>query len=371
MNRFFVIILTWLSASTCFAQAAALSKYHHYVSENHVRATIDLVVQGTKAQGWIYINDAKGFKQTYEVLGSFNIQTKEIVLALANDAKKMIFKGLQKDKGRVEGTFFGRGEASNFQLALEEDYPLGSVSITAISSNESRSLFNMKNSPIASFSVLYPELGTEVSPQIKNKITTSFRKTYSDSVGSAVNSMAFIQQITSDYFQDYFDMNREAYNPEFSAATFSWEKQFGFEVGRNDGGVLSLGFTTYAFTGGAHGMQVNSVQNFDLVTGKSIELQNLIDSVKFKQLEEIVTTNLKKELKLKAEDSLKGKGYFENSIQPTNNVWMLNDGLLFVYNAYEIAPYSYGRTQIFVGYEQLKDLLIETAVAKKVCNCID
>jgi hypothetical protein len=371
MNRVLTLVLLWLSISVCFAQGTAISKYYHFVAENPVKATIDLLVQGTKAQGWIYINDYKGFKQTYEVVGSFNILTKEVNLASTKDSKILVFKGLLKEKARVEGTFFGRGEASNFQIGLEEDYPLGSVSITAISSNESRSLLNMKNSPVASFSILYPELGSEVNPQTKTKITNSFKKTYADSIDASSTSKAFLQQITTSYFQDYFDMNREAYNPEFSAATFSWEKKYGFEVGRNEGGVLSLGFTTYAFTGGAHGMQVNSVQNFDLVTGKAIELHSIIDSTKFKQLAEIITTNLKKERNLQAEDSLKSQGFFVNNIHPSTNVWMLNEGLLFVYNAYEIAPYSFGRTQIFVGYDQVKQLLSETAVVKKICNCIE
>mgnify|MGYP001805983742 CR=1 FL=1 len=371
MKRYLALVIFWLSASVSFAQGPAISKYYHFVAENPIKATIDLVVQGTNAQGWIYIDDYKGFKQTYQVVGSFNNLTKDVSLKLSNETKSIIFNGLLKSKGRVEGTFSGRVEASSLQLALEEDYPLGSVSINTISSNESRSLFNMKNSPIASFSILYPELGDEVNTQSKSMIANCIRKIFSDSINASVNPKAFIQQITARYFQDYFDMNREAYNPEFSTATFSWEKKYGFEVGRNDGGVLCLGFSTYAFTGGAHGMQVNTVQNFDLVTGKSIELQNIIDTARFNQLTEILTLKLKKDLNLKLEDSLQNHGYFTNSITPTTNVWMLQDGLLFVYNPYEIAPYSFGRTQIFVGYDQVKHLLAETAVVKKVCNCLE
>jgi hypothetical protein len=353
------------------AQTPQSARYYHFISEIPVKTTIDILIKDSKVQGWVFMNGLKGPIQSIEVEGNYNSFTKVLNLYSSKDDKVLIFNGLIKEKGRLEGLLAGRGEAASTKIALDEDYPLGSVGLTPILYNESRSLFNMKNSPIASISIQYPELGNEVSPQIKTKMANRFKSIYTDSTLEFSTAKGFIQHIASVYFNDYFEMNREAYNPEFSAATFSWEKIFSFSVGRNNGNVLSLGFTTYAFTGGAHGMQVNTVQNFDLVTGKAIELADMVDTSNYKELETILTNALKKELNLQLQDSLSNHGFFVNSISPLANVWMLNEGLVFVYNPYEIAPYSFGSTKVSVPYTEIKHLLRDNAVVKKVCNCLD
>ncbi|MBQ5731230.1 MAG: DUF3298 domain-containing protein, partial [Bacteroidaceae bacterium] len=44
-------------------------------------------------------------------------------------------------------------------------------------------------------------------------------------------------------------------------------------------------------------------------------------------------------------------------LYPTENFRLSPDSIIFVYNSYEIAPYSMGRTRIALGYNQIENLI--------------
>ncbi|HEY9114603.1 MAG TPA: RsiV family protein, partial [Bacteroidales bacterium] len=46
-----------------------------------------------------------------------------------------------------------------------------------------------------------------------------------------------------------------------------------------------------------------------------------------------------------------------DSISPNRNIYVNGNGIGFLYNSYEIAPYSTGATNVFLEFSQIKDLL--------------
>jgi hypothetical protein len=62
-------------------------------------------------------------------------------------------------------------------------------------------------------------------------------------------------------------------------------------------------------------------------------------------------------LKLPGTGKLTDSGYFVDEIKPNENFYVTGEGVGFVYNHYEIAPYSFGATDIFLTKEGLKEIL--------------
>ena len=61
---------------------------------------------------------------------------------------------------------------------------------------------------------------------------------------------------------------------------------------------------------------------------------------------------------VKTIDDLKAKNYlFSMDMFPSENFILDSDEITFIYNAYEIAPYAMGKTEISVSYSEVKDLL--------------
>jgi hypothetical protein len=68
-----------------------------------------------------------------------------------------------------------------------------------------------------------------------------------------------------------------------------------------------------------------------------------------------------------ATDSLQKAGLFENKIDTTDNFYITQNGIGFVYMPYEIGPYAMGEIEIFIPFFELTEYLTSTirALIKK------
>lgn len=114
--------------------------------------------------------------------------------------------------------------------------------------------------------------------------------------------------------------------------------------------VVSIAMTSYTNTGGAHGMVVVSFLNFDVKTGNLIENDALINDLS--AFKELAKTYFNQEIEGKRDL------YFEpeNFTLPAN-IGFNDDGLILLYNSYEIAPYSTGLTEFTIPYETIEGYL--------------
>ncbi|AJC86275.1 DUF3298 and DUF4163 domain-containing protein [Campylobacter sp. RM16704] len=113
-----------------------------------------------------------------------------------------------------------------------------------------------------------------------------------------------------------------------------------------DDKIISLGKNIYEYKGGAHGMMNYERKTYDIIN--------------------MTLINLKMELKLENEDFkklIKDKLfslYNENELFDTKDLKMTEifevrkDGLVFIWEPYEIAPYSTGVVEIFIDFKELK-----------------
>ncbi|UOG73803.1 DUF3298 and DUF4163 domain-containing protein [Hymenobacter tibetensis] len=165
-----------------------------------------------------------------------------------------------------------------------------------------------------------------------------------------------------DYRADAADLAQDRPTEPDSSAAPSYDYMLRYEdqtvthVFWNQDNLLSVGFFTYSYTGGAHGNYGTRATTFDMRTGKAlryadifrpdatVSLSNLLDQAVRRTLRQTATTKLDEFL-------------FVKKMPVSHNVYLTRSGAIFIYTPYEIASYAQGEIQVFVPLEQLRPLL--------------
>ncbi len=136
---------------------------------------------------------------------------------------------------------------------------------------------------------------------------------------------------------------------DFPESAQAWEAQIDGEVIFKTRDIISVSLTSYINTGGAHGNLNISFLNFDGSTGKLIDNNALItDSTAFKGI-----------AKIHFDASVEDKELlFDNeTFNLPENIGYSDDGIILLYNPYEIAPYATGIIEFSIPFEEAKPFL--------------
>lgn len=113
-----------------------------------------------------------------------------------------------------------------------------------------------------------------------------------------------------------------------------------------------------SYEGGAHGSHTISYMNFSKTTGKQLQLEDVFADNYKEPLTLILLDALKNHLQVETIDELHDEGYLNLiDMYPSKNFLLSPEGIKFYYNAYEIAPYAAGPTELTIPYKALKDIL--------------
>ena len=149
-----------------------------------------------------------------------------------------------------------------------------------------------------------------------------------------------------DLFNDEF--NR--FKADFPDSVVAWEAQIDGDVMYQSPDVISISLTTYLNTGGAHGNLAISFLNFNAQTGKQLKNEDLFEDY-------LSFTNLAKTY-FYEEIADKRELYFEpDNFKLPENIGFTEEGVVLLFNAYEIAPYSTGITEIHIPWSELQSSL--------------
>lgn len=183
---------------------------------------------------------------------------------------------------------------------------------------------------------------------VSNKINTKINELLITSLAigdSEAAPSSSVEESVSRFNNEY-----KSFKADFPESPVVWEAQIDGEVTYQSDAIISLAITNYQNTGGAHGNVVINFLNFDALTGDSISNSDLFSD--FSALESLAKDHFYKEISDKKED------YFEpdNFILPAN-MGLNDEGLILLYNTYEIAPYSSGITEIHIPFSEIETLL--------------
>ncbi len=114
--------------------------------------------------------------------------------------------------------------------------------------------------------------------------------------------------------------------------------------------AVCVGITAECYTEGSQPDHITHIENFDPITGKTIEVAKIITDIaslqqlceqKFKQVEA---------------DAFK-MGFQLTDFKLPENIGITPKGLLFHYNTYEVAGRGLGDTQFLIPYSELKEVI--------------
>lgn len=111
------------------------------------------------------------------------------------------------------------------------------------------------------------------------------------------------------------------------------------------------------YTGGAHGASEIHFHNFDAQQNKELALKDILNNGFESELSGIAEEIFRKQEGLSPKESLDNYFFENKEFSLTDNFAIKKEGLLFLYNQYEIKPYSEGMTELMIPYSSIQGLI--------------
>ncbi len=325
MTKYILLIFSVLYFPALRAQQDVV--YHLFNDTTQVYA---FTSNGNKIEGFMS-SDTHFRAFTGKKLSEYNISLFD---AFTNEPLDYILPATNPDKTSLRTTFSRFSDSSLVPVSDASGSPKGKFEVDLLMPEM---LFSNE--------VLFKKI-SEIIDKDKELTHTDMRAVY-------INA-------SEKFKNQYLKSNKELY-AQYGSDCFAcnWEKKFMLTPLFFNNEYISLNISKYAYTGGAHGMLQNTIVNIDKKSGEILTLKDLISEDSEKKLSEIITDYVAKNKGLDETTSLKKAGFFNKTLPPASNFAVTPYGLFFVYNPYEIAPYSMGIITVFIPEKELDDILIK------------
>lgn len=216
------------------------------------------------------------------------------------------------------------------------------------------------------------------SPKCKVDIAVDFAQTGNSNIDKAVNADiekelfnmenltikaaadSFTNQYARDYKKNLTPLYREDRTDKTKKAWYEYTYRIKTEADEGRSGITVYKADIEYYEGGAHGVSIQMIMNFNNETGRRMNLKDVFVPGSDKRLSDILLRALEDKTGKKTIDELQADGYLcTTNIYAPRNFILGKDAITFVYNTYEIAPYEKGRTELTVSYDDVKDLLVK------------
>ena len=160
------------------------------------------------------------------------------------------------------------------------------------------------------------------------------------------------EELLGSFIKSYDKLKRDA--PD---EIFPWEGEVKGQISYQSDQVLNIEINHYIFTGGAHGYSGKRSLLFHPETGKTITPAEIInDTTAFKRFAE---KQFRAKYAIPEGTPINSKGlmFEDEKFQFPQNIFFTKQGLLFYYNAYEIASYAEGAQELLFSYDSIEKFL--------------
>ncbi len=169
------------------------------------------------------------------------------------------------------------------------------------------------------------------------------------------------EKVSEELISEYRDFINDM--PDYKVP---WDYREKFKVVEINLPYVATQFDFYSFTGGAHGNLTTEFYNFNVENKTILEYNKLFTGQEKSALEKIAEKILRKKYKIKENEKLTEAGFWfgkNKGFTLNGNFLILRDGLKFLFNQYEIAPYSMGQIEIFIPKDKLPEKVREKLYA--------
>ncbi len=192
---------------------------------------------------------------------------------------------------------------------------------------------------------------------------------YKDKVNSLVKDMALscysvedthysdFDKLIAAFMKDYEDFRKDV--PD-APAVWYLKDTTGAKYMTSD--FICLENTSETYLGGAHGSYNVAYTNIDLRNGNVLKTKDIFKKGYEGLLNKVIEKKFREQMKLKPNESLTEGGLFDNRIGFNDNFALTKNGVEFLYNQYEIAPYAVGVIEIKLSYWDISAILTDDTI---------
>jgi hypothetical protein len=152
-----------------------------------------------------------------------------------------------------------------------------------------------------------------------------------------------------------FDNEYKTFKDDFSDSTQEWEALIESEVNYENETILCVTVNSYLDTGGAHGNSHVTFLNFDKKSGQRLERTDIIKDEE--GLKKLAIPYFEKATKPLSNDEEVQDMFFGEAFQLPENIGFNKEGVILLYNIYEIASYVQGVTEFTIPYDKAKPFI--------------
>lgn len=213
----------------------------------------------------------------------------------------------------------------------------------------------------------YPEFESITFNEILKKEIINVYHNDADSSRTRPNNFEelakpFVDEYDEKIYEGKGFVNKANHQNEGGFLATPWYMEAYMDVQRQTDKYLMLHTNTNWFMGGNHPISMEYYYIYDRKDFKRIKLEDLFKPNFDKKLLVIAEAIFRKQEKLKPVDKLTDENgyFFEKGLFILNdNFTLTQTGIKFLYNVYEIKPYSFGITELEIPYAELNEIMVE------------
>lgn len=169
----------------------------------------------------------------------------------------------------------------------------------------------------------------------------------------ADNPEITVSNLVDDFFEEY-----KTFLDDFPDFEMPWNIEIHGKLLFQSNQIISIELEEYSYTGGAHPNYNITLLNFDLISGETIQLDDVIkDREKLKM---IASEKFRKARNIKKGHSFESAGFlFGDSFTLPANFALTEEGLYLFYNPYEVGAYVLGPTAFTIPYQEIESIMVK------------
>ena len=344
-NKKSASLLFGLMVSLIALPALAQEKYQHFAGyiENGGKIYANLIMADTSVSGYLEVPDL--FEKPLYLSGTITAGNLEIA---TDTDSPVVFKGKYDNLGTITGEL--HENRAIYATQLVENCNEGCMPFEVHSLNSIKLLGSESDSPIAVFHATLLEASSTEDNNLNKDIQKRFFK-----IKEPIPSKAVLPTAENEFFTQYVERNASINTIE-NYSRLNWEQSRIIRVIYNRNQKVSLAMHDYAYTGGSFGLKLTRFLVYDIINEREIKLNDLILPDALPDLNLMISRKLKQDLGLPIDEPLNNHGFYNADIEASENFYLIENGLVFHYNTYEIAS-DKGETDVLVTWEQLSSLL--------------
>jgi len=159
-----------------------------------------------------------------------------------------------------------------------------------------------------------------------------------------------IQKTINTFNSDYED-----FLADFPDTNNTWELYVESEISYQSESVLSMAINIYRYEGGAHGNDKIVFLNLNPKTGEVYDFNDLVSNKDVFKAK--AKTFFIKHLELKEQPTDISDYFYGSDFKLPEEIGFCEEGVILLYNVYEIASYAQGYTEFVIPFEDLENTL--------------